>query len=221
MEKKKCLLNKGRNRAALALALVLFLLGLSVGGVVAQSQAVVKLVPSLVETDPGQTIDVFVRVEGVRGLYGVQADLHFDPRWLSVRDADPVAEGVQVALTGFLRPDFVVINDVDNEAGTLRLAFTQMAPNPPVEGDGNLATITFESVGRGQADLTWGKVILANADGQKIEARLEGTNVQVGREFPFLGVLGGVAAGIVLVAGAFLFGRRRTVNRQSRLPQPG
>jgi hypothetical protein len=128
---------------------------------------------------------------------------------------------VQIALGDFPKTDFVVINEVDNEKGTLRLAFTQMAPHPPVAGDGNLATVTFESMGRGQAAVTWGNVILANADGQRIEAQLEGTKIQVGKDFPILGVLGGGAAGILAAVGALLVGWQRRANRPSRSPQRG
>ena len=212
---------RNQRASALAVTLVLILSGLLAGGVAAQSQTTVTAAPVTTKVDQGQSVDVSLRVEGVRNLYGVQADLHFDPQRLAVQDADPTTEGVQIALSDFLKPDFVVVNEADNETGIVRVAFTQMAPNPPVEGDGNLATVTFETRGGGQATLTWGKVILADADGQQIEARLEGTKIQVGQDFPVLGVLGGGAAGILLIGVALLIGRQRTVHRQSRSPQPG
>jgi hypothetical protein len=203
---------------ALALTLALVLPGLLVSVVAAQSQVTVKLVPSTSSIDRGQTVAVVLRAEGVRNLYGLQADLHFDPARLAAQDADPAAEGIQIAVGSFLKPDFVVVNEVDNETGTLRLAFTQMAPNQPVEGSGDLATINFEGTGNGEANLTWGQVILADADGQEIEAHLEGAQIRVGKEFPILGVLSGVA-GLAVVVGALLIGQQRTVDRPASSPQ--
>jgi hypothetical protein len=208
--------DRHRNQRALALALtlVLTLSGLLASGAAGQSQATVKLVPSTAKIDRGQTVAVALRVEGVRNLYGAQADFHFDPSRLAVQDADPEAEGLQSTLGSFLSPDFVVVNEADNEAGTLRLAFTQIAPNPPVEGNGDLATVTFEGIGSGEATLTWEKVILADMDGQEIEARLEGTKIQVGKEFSIVGLLvGGV--GVLGIVTALLVGRKRVADRQS------
>ena len=205
-----------RNQRALALALTLALAlsGLLASGAAGQPQATVKLVPSTTKIDHGQTVAVVLRIEGVQNLYGAQADLHFDPSRLTVQDADPAAEGIQSALGSFLSPDFVVVNEADNIVGSLRLAFTQMAPNPPVEGNGDLATVTFEGIGSGEATLTWENVILADVDGQKINAHLEETTIQVGKELPIVGLLVGGAGTLGIVA-ALLVGRKRVAGRQS------
>jgi len=206
-----------RNHRALALALTLALAlsGLLASGVAGQPQATLKLVPSTTKIDHGQTVAVVLRVEGVHNLYGAQADLHFDPSQLTVQDADPAAEGIQSALGSFLSPDFVVFNEVDNKAGTLRLAFTQMAPHPPVEGNGDLATVTFEGIGSGEATLTWENVILADVNGQKINAHLEQATIQVGKGFPTVGLLLAGGAGTLGIVAALLIGRKRVAGRQS------
>ena len=208
--------NQYRNHRALALTLTLALVlsGLLAGGVAGQPQATLKLVPSTTKIDHGQTVAVVLRVEGVENLYGAQADLHFDPSRLIVQDADPAAEGIQSALGSFLSPDFVVFNEVDNKAGILRLAFTQMAPHPPVEGNGDLATVTFEGIGSGEATLTWENVILADVDGKKINAHLEQATIQVGKGFPTVELLVGGAGTLAIVA-ALLIGRKRVAGRQS------
>jgi hypothetical protein len=198
----------------LALTLALTLSGLLASGAAGQPQATVKLVPSTAKIDHGQTVVVVLRVEGVQNLYGAQADLHFDPSRLNAQDADPEAEGIQSALGSFLSPDFVVVNEVDNKAGTLRLAFTQMAPNPPVGGNGDLATVTFEGISSGEATLTLEEVILADVDGQKINAHLEEATIQVGKEFPLIELLVGGAGTLGIVA-ALSIGRKRIAGRQS------
>jgi hypothetical protein len=177
--------------------LLLALAALLGGTATAQSQATVKLSLSTTVIDQGETVDVALRVENVRNLYGAQLDLHFDPARLTVQDADPATEGIQVALRNFLRPDFVVVNEADNEAGTLRLAFTQVSPSAPVEGSGDLAVVTFAGVGSGSAALTLGQVILADMDGQEIQARLEGAEVRIEQ---------GLAATPLLAGGAGIMG---------------
>jgi hypothetical protein len=200
---------------ALALTLALILSGLLASGAAGQPQATVKLMPSREKIERGQTVAVVLRIEGVQNLYGAQVDLHFDTARLAVQDADPAAEGLQSNLGSFLSPDFVVANEADNKAGTLRLAFTQMAPKLPVEGNGDLATVTFEGIGSGEATLTWEKVILADVDGQEINAHLEEATIQVGKEFSIVGLLiGGV--GTLGIVAALLIGRKRVAGRQSR-----
>lgn len=207
-------LNRRRNQRVLSLALALVLSGLLVSLAAAQSQATMRLVPLMSKVEQGQTVAVILRVEDVQGLYGAQVDLHFDPTRLAVHDADPAAEGIQSTLGSFLSPDFVVLNEVDNEKGILRLAFTQMAPNPPAEGAGDLATVTFKGLGSGKATLKWEKVILANGDGQEIETRLEGATIQVGTEFPIVELLVG-SGGILGIGGALLIVRQRMADQQS------
>ncbi len=198
----------------LTLALLLCLTGLLGSTVFAQPQTIVKLSPSTAAISQGERVDVALRVEGVQNLYGAQVDLYFDPTKLIVKDSDPATAGTQVALGNFLSPDFVVINSVDGQAGTLSLAFTQVSPSLPVEGSGDLATITFEGVGRGSAALKWGQVILADRDGQQIQARLEATEIQIDNEFPTLTLLAGgasiLAILVVLIAGGTWIARRQS-----------
>lgn len=205
--------HKKQQALALALALLLTLTGLLGGAAAAQTQVTVQLLPSTTAIGRGETVDVALRVKDVRSLYGAQLDLYFDPALLIARDADPLTKGVQVTLGNFLSPDFVVFNDVDNETGTLRLAFTQVSPHPPVEGSGDLATVTFEGVGLGSATLTWGQVVLADMDGQEIIASLEGAEIQVEQRFSTLTLLAS-GAGILGIALASLVGWMWAARRQ-------
>jgi hypothetical protein len=206
--------HKKQPSPALALALLLALTGLLAGTANAQPQVVLKLSPSTTRISHGETVDVALQVEGAHNLHGAQAKVHFDPARLAVQDADPTAEGIQVVLGSFLSPDFVVVNKADNEAGTLRLAFTQMTPRPPAEGSGDLATITFEGIGNGAADLTWSDVILSNGDGQGIDTHLEGAEIQVEGELSTSILLAG-GVGIAGIALVLLAGWMRVIRRRS------
>jgi hypothetical protein len=199
---------------ALALALLLALTGLVAGTVVAQPQATLKLVPSTSRIDQGEAVDVALRIEGVRNLYAAQAKVHFDPARLAVQDADPATKGVQIALRSLLSPDLVIVNEADNETGTLRLSLSQVSPSPPAEGSGDLAAITFEGVGSGATALTWSDVILADIDGQEIKAHLEGAEIQVERGLvgSALFAAGAGIVGLVLIS---LAGWRWATRRQS------
>lgn len=89
-----------------------------------------------------ETLEVFIRINNVVGLYGADVLLTFDPEILAV-------EGLQ-ELGDFLKPPFFIPRkEFDNTAGTVRLALTQLNPTPPATGSGNFARITFRAKGDG------------------------------------------------------------------------
>ena len=98
-----------------------------------------------VETPEG-LLKVDIVAENVVDLYGAEVKLRYDPGILTVQDADPDRDGLQITEGDFLPTSngFVVANQVDNLEGTITYALTLLNPAPPVDGTGSIATITFE-----------------------------------------------------------------------------
>lgn len=147
---------------------------------------VIRVVPASQQIEDGQTTTVEIRVENVAGLWGAEIQLRFNPALLQVQDADPGSEGVQIQPGFFPSPDFVAVNEVDNAAGVVNYALTQLASRVPVNGSGQLASITFQGMSQGSSDLTLSVVNLATNQGQPILAasRVVGQIVVAGGELP-------------------------------------
>ena len=116
----------------------------------------VKLSPiQTIHPGIGEAIEMDVQVANVVDLYSFNIEVHFDPTVLQVKDMDPrsSAPGVQVRVGEFLDPanQFVVVNQVDNEAGIIELAVTQTHPAVAQSGSGVLSTISFEAIGEGRS----------------------------------------------------------------------
>ena len=128
----------------------------------------VRVVPASQEIEEGGTTTADIFIDNVAGLWGAEIQLQFDPTLVQVQDADPDADGVQIEAGSFLSSDAVAENKVDNGAGIVNYAVTQMAPREPVNGSGLLATITFQGVSQGNSDLTLSVVKLSTNQGQPI-----------------------------------------------------
>ncbi|MFQ5616585.1 MAG: cohesin domain-containing protein, partial [Anaerolineales bacterium] len=116
--------------------------------------------PETILVGEGQTTGVTVMVQDVQDLYGIDLSLTFDPQMVAVVDADPNAEGVQVGFGTFLSPGFELINKVDQTAGTIRFAMTQVNPSEPKFGNGVLLVVTLRGLQAGTS------ATLALADAQ-------------------------------------------------------
>ena len=146
---------------------------------------VVWIVPAPQQIEGGQPTAVDIVIDNVAGLWGAEIELRFNPALLQVQDADPGAEGVQVQPGFFPSPDFVAENKVDNAAGIINYALTQLAPKEPVNGSGVLASITFQGVNQGNSDLTLSVAKLATNQGQPILAISQGSQIVIiGGELP-------------------------------------
>ncbi len=131
--------------------------------------AVVRVAPASVEVAAGQTVDVAVEVVDVQDLYGADVALAFDPAVVEVVDADPTLDGIQVGHGLFLDPGFVLYNLADNQAGTARMAITQMNPSLPKSGTGALIVVTLRGKQAGASTpLTLTRSQLARRDGVEI-----------------------------------------------------
>ncbi len=120
----------------------------------------------------GQSGAVVVRVEDVSGLYGADVQLRFDASRLQAIDADEDGEGVQLVLGDFLSPDFVIRNVVDNEAGTLHFALSQINPSRAKSGSGVLFVLRLQAGDTlGPTALELGDATLGARGGERIPYR--------------------------------------------------
>lgn len=124
--------------------------------------------------DPGDEFDVEVWVTDVENLYGADIQLAFDPALLAIVD-DAITP-----LDDLLQPDFVVRQQVDNAAGTVWYAVTQLSPTEPASGSGALFGLRFKALGDGVGRVTVSSQTLANRDAEVIPAGSSGAVYQLG-----------------------------------------
>jgi len=134
-----------------------------------------------------QTVRLDILVNNVTNLYSARLKFTFDPRVIQVQDSDPRASapGVQIIAGDFLDPinQQVLINAVDNTAGTIDFAVTQTFPATPQSGSGLLAAIVFEAVGVGISPVHMDTLRLLDntlPDPQEIPASVQDGQVVVG-----------------------------------------
>lgn len=142
--------------------------------------AQVRVMPDSIQVPQGTTIDLAVEVIEIQDLYAFDISLTFDPTVIQVVDADPDLDGIQVNYGMFLDPGFVLRNEVDNQAGTIRFALTQLNPSQPKSGSGVLIVIRLEGGQVGaQTSLTLTHAELVERDGSDIPTTMNSGEVEV------------------------------------------
>ncbi|MBK8986880.1 MAG: hypothetical protein IPM39_12530 [Chloroflexi bacterium] len=132
--------------------------------VTAQSGTTITLESVTTTINGCETLDVFIRINNVSGLYGADVLLTFDP---AVLEVTALQESVD-----FLLPTFYIARKQwDNTDGTVRLALTQLSPRPPVDGSGNFGRVTFRAKGaQTNSSIQFGYSELATINGVTIPA---------------------------------------------------
>ena len=97
----------------------------------AQTGTVVRVEPSSLAVEPGESFTVVIIVENVVDLYGFEISVQYDPDLLTV---------VSVELGGFLKEGLSFFN-IDEDAGIVNFLNSQTAPAEPQSGTGTLVTI--------------------------------------------------------------------------------
>jgi len=132
----------------------------------AQEQpATLTIAPAPGAIAAGSRATFTVDVSGAQRLFGADIELTFRPGAITVTDADPAKDGVQVRIGPFLDPGFVVYNNVDNTAGKIRVTFTQVAPKAAASGAGGLLSFDVTATGGGDPGLRISAALLARDDG--------------------------------------------------------
>jgi len=143
----------------------------------AQNLTQVKLVPGEALIGVEQTIEMTVQVENIANLYGVEIFITFDPNLLEVVDADPNKPGTQITTGDFLSGGMEGANVVAN--GRIEYIMQQVSPNPPSNGGGVLARITFKGIGSGQADVRIDDLFLSDQGGNGIGCSFLGSQITI------------------------------------------
>ena len=148
---------------------IMILVGyISVERAIAEGSTILWLNPTAANIPPGQTTDIVVQLDDVDNVYGIEMHLAFDPAIVSVVDANGSTEGIQIQPGSCPKDDFQIVNTVDNGAGTIDYAVTQLNPTSACNG-GDVSTITLQCQTAGQSDISFGASIIADADGQEID----------------------------------------------------
>lgn len=135
-----------------------------------QPRAVLHTEPQATQLKVGETTTVDLMLTDVRGLYGAEIHLRFDPEALRVVDTAPDTDGVQLEPGTLPAPDFVVQNEANNDAGTIDYAVTQLPPSKPGEGNGVIARITLQAIKPSVSSLQFEQFLLADTVGGNIDA---------------------------------------------------
>jgi len=146
----------------------------------AQSGTIIKVQASAANVKVGETVNVEIVIENVANLIGADIELKFDAAILKAQDADPAKNGVQIKPGAFLSPDFVIMNGIDNATGIAQYALTQLPSSPAANGTGVIASITFEALTNGTANLSLTKADLPSSEAKPIAATLVNGQVIVG-----------------------------------------
>ena len=99
----------------------------------AQTTASIGPTPASLEIAVGQTGTLTLVLDGAQEAYGIDVRGTFDPNVIELVAA---ASGSPLTAGGFIKPDFIVRNTIDNVAGTFQWAATQVNPTAPVSGSG-------------------------------------------------------------------------------------
>ena len=166
-------------KASFSMAVLVVALSVFVSLALAQGGA--KVYPQPVSADNG-TLTVDLMAENVTDLYGVEFRLTYDPSVVSIQDANPQQEGLQIEAGSFLPADqgFVVANTVNETDGTINFAMTLLNPAPPVSGTGPLARLTFNMLQNTPSTLEIEDLTLVAVSLQTIPA--ETTPLSIGAE---------------------------------------
>jgi hypothetical protein len=132
----------------------------------------------------GDTLDVILHLSGVEELYAVEAHLSLDPASVTVADALPNEEGLQLEHGDLLSPDFVIQNTISQTtsaetAVAAHYAISQMPPKKPVSGEGVLVTMHLEAVSPGALSMSVDSLILASISGRVIPVNVDTAKVSL------------------------------------------
>jgi len=148
----------------------------------AESDTVIRIAPPTQQATVGDATVIEIWVDDVVDLMGADIQIQFNPAILQVVDFDGSKDGIQIEPGYFLAPDFVVTNDVNNQAGLISYAVSQVDPTLPAGGSGVLAKISFLPIAAGSSSLDFTKtqlVVIINDSAQEIMVTAQAGQINV------------------------------------------
>jgi hypothetical protein len=159
-------------RQAVAAA-VLGVLGV-LGAATAQAVPVLSLAVNPNPVAPGGNVQVNVLISGAVDLYAYQFSLLFNP---AVLQASAPTEGAFLPTGG---TTFYVPGTVNNTLGSVNLTIgSLLGALPGVNGDGVLASLSFNATAVGSSVLQFADVVLLDSDLLDIQAQTQAVTVSV------------------------------------------
>lgn len=133
---------------------------------VSQAGPVVRVSPSLVYLQEGQTTSIEIWVDDVIDLFGFAVEIRFDPSKISA---------ASTALGGFLEPGLMAEDEIDNSEGVIKYGMVQCGQETPAKsGSGILLsfeiTLTEEV---SETSLVIDSIVLTDRNGTEILCNVE------------------------------------------------
>lgn len=119
--------------------------------------ASVRFVPAQVAAAANSSFNVTVSLQGGNDVTSTPIQIQFDPKIVKLNDVMPGDFLTQ----GGVQP--VIAKNIQNDSGT---ATIQLSRQPGVSGSGNLATLNFQAVGRGNTIVSITSSSVTNSQGQ-------------------------------------------------------
>ena len=131
-------------------------------------EALVCTDPIRLEIGAGQIETLKILLIDADKIYGIDLQATFDPAVVEVVDANSEQAGIQMLPGAFLKPDFVVRNQVDNATGRLYYVITQLKPTPSATGRGIILKVHFLGKTQGTSSkLTFTSAVIADRQRQQ------------------------------------------------------
>jgi hypothetical protein len=127
----------------------------------------IVLVPQPATVIVNDTVRLDIGIEDVADLWAGDVRLSFDPTLLQVEDARPGGL-VEIQPGTFPQPDWIVVNQADNTAGTIWYAVSQRNPTLPQDGSGVMASIVFKALSPGISPIRFTYQKLVTRTGEQI-----------------------------------------------------
>jgi hypothetical protein len=190
-----------------------------VNAAIAQN-TVVKAVASSSQPSIGETLTVDITISNVQNLFGVDATLQWDKNVLNVISATSLL-GVESHPEGVLHetttnPLMLVEDSLSQETGQYNIAATSTGSAPAFNGNGKIATLTFNVTGTGATGLSITSKLSDKPTTDQHSNLIEHTNtadeVESIPEFSSIAIIGllVLAATVVLIAS-----KKNTTKRQN------
>jgi hypothetical protein len=143
----------------------------------AQTAASIGPAPAQLELAVGQVGSITVVLDGVQGAYGIDVRGTFDPNVIEIIPAQP---NTPLAAGGFLLPQALGANRIDNGAGTFQWAYSLMSPSEPVSGSGSVFVLQVRGKSAGQTSvITLTAVDVSDRDGMALSVTRRSGTVRV------------------------------------------